>query len=173
MPIIREGRLEDLDTVMEIVSDVIKIMNAEGNMQWNEHYPKREHFELDVKNGDLYVAVEGDGVVGMIAINFDIPEEYAAVFDLNDPSVVPHRLGVSPRVQSKGIAQLLMSHCEVLGKKKGIDRVRVDTNDANERMKYILSNKLGYEDRGLIKLLFEPQEIYGKLNFRCFEKMIR
>jgi ribosomal protein S18 acetylase RimI-like enzyme len=172
---VRAGRTDDLDVIMEIARELTKIMNAEGNLQWNEHYPTREKFLEDVHKGHLFVAVDEDvnnEVLGMAALNTDQAVEYGGVWNLNEEAVVAHRLGVSPKAQGKGVASLLLQHCETIAKEKNIPRIRVDTYSENVRMHHILEKKLGYEYKGKIQLNLEPKEIFSKLWFSCFEKFV-
>jgi ribosomal protein S18 acetylase RimI-like enzyme len=172
---VRAGRADDLDVIMEITKELTKIMNDEGNLQWNEHYPSREKFLEDVHNGHLFVAVDkslNNEVLGMIAINTEQGAEYGEIWNLNEEAVVAHRLGVSPKAQGKGVAQILLKHCETIAKEKNIPRIRLDTYSENLRMQHVLEKKLGYEYKGKIKLRFEPQEIFSKLLFNCYEKFV-
>ncbi len=101
--LIRKGQVEDIDRVMEIVGLSMTILQSAGNFQWTESYPARHHFEKDVVDGTLYVAVDKSQdddigvVVGMISHTDDPVPEYAmAGCDVQEKCIIPHRLAVHP-----------------------------------------------------------------------------
>lgn len=175
--VIRHGRVEDVDSILEIVKEVTVRMNAEGNFQWNQFYPLRDDFLKDIERQELYVAVDSennDQVLGMVGICDAQPVEYGDIttWDKDIRSLVPHRLAVSPFHQSKGVAQRLLQLAEELAREKGISRVRVDTNDQNHRVQHILEKKLGYEYKGIMQFRDFHSEIYSTLFFKCYEKIL-
>lgn len=133
---IRHGRNEDLDAIEDIVSKVVKMMNADGNFQWDEVYPLRCHFAQDIIDGNCYVAEEisienDEGVIrssrilGMAALTEDQSPEYADVgWDLSIPSVVMHRAAVCPSAQRSGIGSLFFNKSEELARERGYHVVR-------------------------------------------------
>jgi ribosomal protein S18 acetylase RimI-like enzyme len=182
--LIRKASIKDLDNVMEIALKLVHVLNNAGNYQWNEFYPLKEHFLEDVKNGDLYIAYQEDEqdpedsiktsntyeILGFIAITTDQPPEYSDL-DWNNNSkvaIVPHRIGVSPFVQGKGTAQLLMSHVEVVARERNISCIRVDTNILNLPMQHIFT-KLDYSYIGNI---FVSERQYGMLEYKCYQKFL-
>jgi ribosomal protein S18 acetylase RimI-like enzyme len=186
---VRKANENDVDSIMNIVSKLVDMLNSEGNYQWNDTYPLKENFLLDLKNGDLYVACQNssrgvqdnseptneeddssDEILGFIAITTYQPPEYVLVHWNNDANIaiVPHRLGISPLVQGKGTAQLLMNHVEAVAHERHISCIRVDTNIVNHRMQHIFT-KLDYSYIGNI---FFQKGRYGKLEFKCYQKLL-
>lgn len=175
---IRKGVVDDLPQIIRIVQDVVSMMNAEGNFQWNETYPRESDFLKDIEAKVLYVAVLDQSledlphgeVVGFVAITTHQPTEYAALEWGNDctQAIVPHRLGVSQKVHGKGIAQHLMHYCEVVAREQNITCIRVDTNCLNLRMQHIFS-KLSFQYIG--DVYFVKGE-HGRLKFPCYQKLI-
>lgn len=165
---IRLAADNDVDLIMKIVQKVIPLMRNSGNFQWDEKYPNPEVFLKDIANQELWVA-ENDGiVVGMVAITLDQPDEYAHVgLDVKEVSIVPHRMAVDPDCQGKGVAKKLLNQADVVAKSKGIPRVRIDTNVANQITTRLFPS-CGYDLKGEIGLDFRPG-----LRFLCYEKLIQ
>jgi thiamine pyrophosphokinase len=171
---IRMAVAEDLDAIMQIIGEVVPLMNAAGNFQWDEKYPTREAFTNDITNQVLYVAELRDTlasaykVVGVAALTEDQSPEYADCgWDLTIPSIVTHRLAVSPSARRQGIALKLFNQADILAKERGYDRVRVDTNKLNTPMQNVML-KAGYVYAGEISLNSKPKD----MRFFCFEKMM-
>ncbi len=64
--IIRPANASDIDRIIEIVNLVVPIMQSVGNHQWDDKYPQRQNFGIDLSNGDLWVA-DDDGIVAGVA----------------------------------------------------------------------------------------------------------
>jgi ribosomal protein S18 acetylase RimI-like enzyme len=164
---VREGRIEDVISVMALVRRVVPLMRASGNLQWDAHYPNAAVFERDVAQEQLWVVEDEGQIAGFEAITTDQEPEYAEVgWDTTERAVVVHRLAVDPVFRGKGIAMALMLQAEVEARKRRIAILRVDTNTQNEATQRLFP-KLGYSLAGEIGLGFRPG-----LRFCCFEKRL-
>ncbi len=165
---IRLATLADIDAVMRLVKQVVPIMQATGNLQWDNNYPNAEIFTADVQAGQLWVADLDGEIAGVIAITLEQEPEYAQVpeWDITEPAVVAHRLAVSPDMQGKGIANSLLQQCEVVARQKDIPLIRLDTNTVNRPMQNLFL-KIGYHLGGEIALHKKPG-----LKFIAFEKRL-
>jgi GNAT superfamily N-acetyltransferase len=169
--LIRAGKAEDLDAIQAIIVQVVPVMNAAGNFQWNETYPLRANFERDLENKELWVACHEDRVVGAIVCSFETPEEYAALgsaWDLSVPSLVPHRMAVDPAMKGLGVAKVLLTFAEELAQSRGLDRIRVDTCTRNAPTMSLFP-KLGYSPVGEIQLRGKAPDLW----FMCYEKILK
>jgi ribosomal protein S18 acetylase RimI-like enzyme len=142
-------------------------MQALGNYQWDETYPNVEVFEEDTKLGKLWVAEMEQQLVGVAALTTDQVPEYAQIgWDLEEASIVVHRLAVDPAVRGQGIASKLMLQAETIARAQGIALLRVDTSVQNEATQRLFP-KLGYVLCGEISLDFRPG-----LRVLCYEKRL-
>jgi GNAT superfamily N-acetyltransferase len=167
--IIRQATLQDIDPIMQLIAEVLPIMQATGNLQWDHTYPNAAVYTSDVEAGQLWVADVDGFVAGVIAVIVNEQEpEYAQVpgWDVTEPCIVAHRLAVSPHMQGKGIAAQLLQQCEVVAIKNNIALVRLDTNSVNRPMQNLFL-KLGYNLGGEIELNKRPG-----LTFMAFEKRL-
>jgi ribosomal protein S18 acetylase RimI-like enzyme len=164
---IRFATLNDIPQIMQIVTDVVPLMIASGNLQWDSTYPNPEVFERDISLGQLWVADIEGSIAGVTAITTDQEAEYAEVgWDINEIAIVTHRLAVSPHYRGRGIAEALLMQAELEAVRLGIQKLRIDTNTHNQATQKLFP-KLGYVYAGEIGLSFRPG-----LRFLCYEKKL-
>jgi ribosomal protein S18 acetylase RimI-like enzyme len=164
---IRLATLEDIEPIMDLVREIVPVMRASGNFQWDDVYPNAGVFEKDVALKQLWVADIEDEIGGFAAITIDQEAEYANVgWDINEEAIVTHRLAVSIHHRRQGIAEALLKQAEIVAVEKGINILRIDTNSNNKATR-LLFPKLGYEYAGEIGLNFRPN-----LRFYCYEKFL-
>lgn len=152
---------------MQLIAEVVPLMNASGNFQWDNNYPNSAVFENDIALNQLWVAEIEDDIAGVAAITTDQDEEYADVgWDITELAIVTHRLAVSPRYQGLGIAAALLKQADDEAIARQINVLRIDTNSQNQATQKLFP-KLGYQFAGEIGLGFRPN-----LRFYCYEKRI-
>jgi GNAT superfamily N-acetyltransferase len=162
---IRPATLTDISQILQLISEVVPLMNAADNMQWDNTYPNAEVFEKDIGLNQLWVADIDGNIAGISAITTDQELEYADVgWDINETAIVTHRLAVSPQYQGRGVAAALMMQAEQVARDRGINILRVDTNTNNLATQKLFP-KLGYKYFGEIGLGFRPG-----MRFFCYEK---
>lgn len=165
--LIRLATLNDIPSIMQLIAEVVPVMNAAGNFQWDATYPNATVFQNDIASNQLWVADEDGDIVGIAAITTHQEPEYELVgWDLNETAIVIHRLAVSIHHRGKGIAEQLMQQAEREAVRRGIKVLRIDTNSANKATRQLFP-KLGYEFAGEIGLGFRPN-----LKFYCYEKRL-
>lgn len=144
---IRNTRMEELDTVMEIYAYARKFMAEHDNpTQWKDSWPPREYVERDIREGKSYVCVEGD-VIGAV---FYFAKEHDASYDkiyegrwLNDePYAVVHRIASAGTI--KGAGSFCMNWAS-----KQCKNIRIDTHEDNYVMQNMLK-KCGFEYCGIV-----------------------
>jgi ribosomal protein S18 acetylase RimI-like enzyme len=164
---VRPGTTEDIPQVMTLVRRVVPLMQATGNLQWDDHYPNPTVFQRDIEKSQLWIAEKEDQIAGFAAITTDQEPEYANVgWDISETAIVVHRLAVDPNYRGKGIAAALMQQAEAIAKSRNIPILRVDTNSQNEATQRLFP-KLGYTLAGEITSSFRPG-----LSFLCYEKCL-
>jgi len=165
--LIRRAELTDIPQIMQLIAEVVPVMIAAGNFQWDSVYPNAEVFEKDITLQQLWVTdIDGD-IAGVSAITTHQEPEYAHVgWDITETAIVTHRLAVSPTHQGKGIAAALMVQAEKEAIERGIGVLRVDTNTTNQATQRLFP-KMGYVFAGEIGLSFREG-----LRFYCYEKRL-
>lgn len=165
--LIRRATVADLPSILALVREVVPLMHASGNFQWEADYPNEAVFRQDIAQNQLWVAELPGLLAGVAALTTDQDPEYAqANWDPTEPAVVTHRLAVAPAAQGKGVAAALLQQAETLAAERGIRALRVDTNSENHVTQRLFP-KLGYRFAGEITLDFRPG-----LRFFCYEKRL-
>ena len=163
---VRHADLLDIDEIMKIITDSVKIMNENNNFQWDNTYPTREIFLNDIKEKTLYVVEEDKNILGLGVMNLETPKEYNILeWNSTNTDYVIHRLAAKMNYSRKGVAEFLIIHLEKEAVKKGKKYMRVDTNEKNIKARNLFE-KLDYSLIGIINL-------HGKNdNFVCYEKKL-
>ena len=165
---IRKGTFLDIDRILEITKACAKQMISQGIYQWNEHYPNKEVFEIDVNRNELYVLEIHSKIIGCIAISTLMDKEYIPVKWLtpNKNNIYIHRLAIHPEQQRKGYAQQLMDFAEQFAIENNYTSIRLDTFSQNQR------NQIFYELRGYKKLedIYFPKQ--SEYPFHCYELIL-
>ena len=165
---IRLAAPDDLPALMELVRRVVPLMLAAGNLQWDGSYPNEAVFQRDIDLKQLWIAEVDSSIAGVAAITMDQEPDYTQVgWDIDEPSIVVHRLAVDPAFRGAGVARALMQKAEEVAVEGGIAVLRVDTNTQNEATQQLFP-KLGYLLAGEISLQIRPG-----LRFFCYEKRLK
>lgn len=160
---IRIGKIEDVESVVNIIKAATLDMESKNIHQWDEIYPDKAVINEDIVNGNLYVNVE-DGITNaLIVLNEDQTEEYGDLSWKYTPEkqLVIHRLCVDPKAQGGGIARKLLKYADDFAVKNGYGAIRLDAFTQNERA-LRLYEKNGYEKVGSVQ--------FRKGEFYCYEK---
>lgn len=164
---LRLADINDIPAILALISQVVPLMNANGNYQWDMNYPNEAVFRKDIEAMKLWVATSNAQVLGVSAITTDQDPEYAEVgWDLNETAIVTHRLAVKPDSRGQGVGKALLLKAEEEAVRRGIGVLRIDTNSMN-RATQNLFPKLGYRFAGEIGLSYRPG-----LRFYCYEKRL-
>ncbi|MCB8817702.1 GNAT family N-acetyltransferase [Desulfosporosinus shakirovi] len=150
--LIRKAKYEDLDIIIEIFKNAIKLMNDNNINQWDDLYPTTTDLEQDVLNGQMFVGIKDGEIASALVINNECEEEYKNGnwrYD-NDKFAVIHRLCVNPIYQNNKIGKDTMVKIEEILKTEGIQSIRLDTFSLNP---YALKmyQTLGYQKVGEVK----------------------
>ncbi|MGG0719719.1 GNAT family N-acetyltransferase [Robertmurraya massiliosenegalensis] len=163
---IRQGKIEDIDSLMMIVKDTVTIMEEEKNDQWNDTYPNVEIFTEDVENAALYVMEANGNLIGSITVDRNEPLEYKGIpWIYEGPAYTFHRLVVDPKERGIGIASQLIQHAESIAIEKGVPYLRIDTYSLNLKAQRLFT-KLGYRRAG--EMSFHGRQF----PFYCYEKKL-
>ena len=165
---VRSAKLSEIPQILNITRACAAAMIKNGIYQWNEDYPNKEAFELDIERGELYVFEEDGQVIGTIVLSTLMDEEYVPVEWLtpSDKNIYIHRVSVHPDLQGKGYAQKLMAFAEDYARKNTFASIRLDTFSQNKR------NQKFYETRGFERLgdIFFPKQ--SDHPFHCYELVL-
>ncbi len=145
----RLGTKQDLDAICLLIRQAIDEMEKHGIYQWDEIYPARKDFEVDIEKQTLYLAYSGEKLVALYVISGECDEQYKNGMWKYDEknSYILHRFCVSPLFQNKGIGKAVLLHVEEQIKEMGYKSVRLDTFTENPFAQNLYLHN-GYESRG-------------------------
>lgn len=165
---IRKGHTLDLEPLMQLTRACAKHMINNGIYQWNEHYPSKKAFQLDLEREELYVLEKATALVGCVVLSIIKDEEYMPIQWLSktEQNLYVHRLAVHPQFQGQGYAQKLMDFAEDQARQQGFESIRLDTFSQNPR------NQEFYEQRGYQRLgnIYFPKQ--SEHPFYCYELLL-
>ncbi|TCS95560.1 GNAT family N-acetyltransferase [Hazenella coriacea] len=143
------AEMNQLDVVMDVYHQVVKVMNELGNFQWGNGYPSRKLIQEDIENGELYLLTDGEEITAAVVLNRKWAPEYEHIEwqERDDSFVVIHRLCVNPLYQGKGIAKSLMDAIEQWVMDQGYMSIRLDTFSENHKAQNLFTLQ-GYKPRG-------------------------
>ena len=165
---IRRAKISEINDILTITKACAEHMTQKGIVQWNEHYPSKFAFQIDIERNELFVLELEDKIIGTITISTFMDEKYYPIewLTTNENNMYVHRLSVHPKHQGQGYAQKLMDFAENHARDKSYVSVRLDTFSQNKR------NQRFYEKRGYKKLgdIFFPKQ--SEHPCHCYELIL-
>ncbi|MBO3064247.1 GNAT family N-acetyltransferase [Staphylococcus shinii] len=152
---IRIANKNDLLSILNIVGEAKVIMQQDNNNQWDEHYPLKEHFAVDLEKESLYVLEENNEIYAFIVVDQDQAEWYDNLeWPVNrQGAYVIHRLASS--VSYKGAATQLFNFAVNLALDHDIHVLLTDTFALNKRAQGLF-NKFGFSKVGEVEIDYHP-----------------
>ncbi len=156
---------DDLPEIINLYSEAVTQMRADGMDQWDEIYPSEELLAEDVLSGQMYILREEDRIAAAVVLNRLCDPQYAlgAWEEPDAPAVVVHRLCVNTRVRSRGIAGIVMRDLERIAAADGLAFIRLDAFPGNAAA-LALYRREGYRITGEVR--------FRKEKFLLMEKKI-
>ena len=144
---IRKTRKEDVPVIMDLYENAKAFMRSKGNLtQWNDGYPSVEIITEDIDNGNSYVFVENDEIVGTFAFIIGEDPTYQVIEDGEWHSSkiygTIHRIASSGK--AKGLAKTCFDYCS-----EKIDYLRIDTHEDNQPLQDAVL-RYGFQKCGII-----------------------
>lgn len=124
----RKAKIEDIDDIMEMVSNCIIEMNKNNIFCWGEFYPTKEIILNDIKESIGYVGYKNNSILSYVAFYkepiWDFIDKDTYLLDSN----FPVRIMTNPLIHQKGYGRKLISFIESLGEKNYIKILAHETN---------------------------------------------
>jgi ribosomal protein S18 acetylase RimI-like enzyme len=140
---VRPAGAEDVDTVVDILSEAARWVIAKGFRQWPFPFP-RHVVEEAVGRRELFVGEQAGEVVGTLTFQ----EEDVLFWGKQAPvACYVHRLAVRRDRAGRGIGERLLAWAEREAAARGRRYLRLDCVAVNERMRAYYE-ELGFEPRG-------------------------
>lgn len=145
----RKATLHDLEEINCLVTHATDVLIKNGILQWDEIYPTKEDFRVDINNDQLYIGLMDEQIVVVYTLNQECEEEYQnGHWKYPDiPFYIVHRLCVHPDFQNQGIGKQTLLHIEAELLKIDIHAIRLDVF-SNNPFSLKLYNSLNYSKVG-------------------------
>ncbi|MEO6136835.1 MAG: GNAT family N-acetyltransferase [Ginsengibacter sp.] len=163
--ILRKATSSELPVIWNILQQAIEQRKQDGSTQWQNGYPNEQTVLNDFTNGNAYVLLDHDLIIGCCAIIFGIEPTYIDIQGswLTDGDYATiHRVAISNDVKGKGVATQMFTMIEALCIEQKVYSIKVDTNFDNVPMLKIL-DRLGYLYCGEILVSSAPRKAYEKV----------
>ncbi len=145
--------LDDLKEIDELALLVIHDMMLFGIPQWDESYPRQEHYKLDIENNALFLYKDKDAILGAITLLAENDLPYKTINSwVKEKSIVIHRMLVHPKVRNKGIAKSLLEYAIHFSKLGAYESIKIDTHLENYKMRNFLK-KNGFIELEYLKTI--------------------
>ncbi len=158
----RQGKLEDLPQIMEMIQQAQAYFSAKGINQWQGGYPSQERIRQDIQEKAAWVLRIGEEIVASAAFFTAEEPSYQQIqgaWHTSSPYASIHRMAVREDWKGQGLAGRMLTQLEALAKERGMG-VRIDTHRENLSMRRTLE-KNGYQYCGIIYLV-EPGPEQGQ-----------
>lgn len=159
------AKWEEVTACVEILTAGRNFQREQGFVQWPDGYPGKEEVEEDIRTGKGFVAKEDGVIAAYLYIGFDGDPAYPAIkgaWHLDAPYGVIHRIAVAPAFRGKGLVGQIFRLAEEHCIRNSFFNLRIDTDEANLRMRHILQ-KNGFSYCGTViqgggdRLAFDKQ----------------
>jgi hypothetical protein len=144
---IRKAENNDLPVIMNIYKKARQFMKDNGNLtQWASGYPYEEIVMKDLADGNLYVCIENDNIVGVFAFIIGDEPTYQKIERGNWHSSMQY--GTIHRLASDGSTRGIARSCFDFCREK-CKYLRIDTHRDNKPMQAAI-RKYGFLECGII-----------------------
>ncbi len=149
---LKQISLEDVNTAVKIIDMAKQHLKEQGIDQWQNGYPDYECIKNDARNNTGFFAIEDDTIYGYLCIDFSGEPAYdnlAGEWLSDEKYVVVHRLAMADEARGKNLSSKILKLVEELALQKGVNYIRVDTDEDNLKMQHLLK-KNNFVYRGTI-----------------------
>lgn len=145
---VRKAEQTDLPRILEIYASARHFMAQTGNPnQWGTTHPPRQQLEQDIRQGDLLVVEDNQGIHGVFFFSLGEDPTYGQIYDGQWHAQRPY--GTIHRIASDGSGGILGT-AVAYGKARS-DYLRIDTHEDNHVMQQALQ-KQGFRRCGIIHI---------------------
>lgn len=171
---IEHGTYADLDAIEQLYNDLHDALEIGVNHPgWRKDiYPTREDAAAGVEEQNLFVARNGNNIVGSIILNHKPENGYSSAKWQYDGDyslvLVVHTLAVHPVFSKCGIGMQLMNFAESFGRQNNMKAIRLDVFEKNTPA-IQLYERCGYQ---YIQAVDLGWGCYGLDWFKLYEKLL-
>ena len=163
--ILRKATFSELPVIWSMLQQAIEQRKRDGSKQWQNGYPNEQTVYNDFTNGNAYVLLDNDVIIGCSSVIFGIEPNYIEIqgrWLSNGEYATVHRVAISDAVKRKGVATHMFKMIEQVCIEQKVYSIKVDTNFDNIAMLKIL-DRSGYSYCGEILVSSTPRKAFEKV----------
>lgn len=150
----RRASLNDLAIIMEIIESGRKSLKEQGLPQWQNGYgPTAESMTKMIREGNCYLAIEGEVTLGVGCLIPGVDDVYTAIIEgawqEAGDYIAIHRFAVATNASGKGLGRHFLQALVMEAKQLGYRDVRIDTYPTNQGMIRVIES-CGFTYRGRV-----------------------
>ena len=160
----KKATLDDLDTIIDILSDGRNQLAEAGVNQWQGDYPNPKQVEEDINKGVAYLVHSDDhetvGAFSIVPAPDPVYDAMDGKWQLNtDQYLVIHRVAIHSAHAGKGYASGLFNNVidYIKQNRPDILSLRIDTHEDNVPMQHLIE-KNGFTRVGTLFGVYRPEE---------------
>ena len=161
----RPAKSSEASQIWQILKDAIQRRKEDGSNQWQDGYPNINVVKKDIERKIGFVFTRNETIVGYTAVIINDEPDYLNIegkWLTNQDFVVYHRVAISEKYLSKGLAKKMMLCIEQYALSKKIYSLKADTNHDNIPMLKIFE-KMNYTFCGTVYIRESPRKAYEKV----------
>lgn len=169
--LIAKATMDQFQDVREFYYAVIDgIGDSQDSVGWKKDvYPSSEFLRDSIRNGELFVGVEDEAIIGAMVMNHQFNEEYKKCLwptQADDTEVtIIHALAVHPLQKQKGNAKQLVQFAIDYARGNQQKVIRIDVLPRNRNAKKLYSS-MGFQHVQTLRSFYED---IGWENFELYE----
>jgi ribosomal protein S18 acetylase RimI-like enzyme len=165
-----QANLDHFGEVAELMQRATVALTAQGIYQWDEDYPSHAFILEAISDGNLYIFIVNEIIVGSVVLDeWQAPEWEAVPWQpTSSPVLVIHALAIDPFRQGQGYGSALLCACEQLAVEHGYGSLRLDVFEGNPVAR-VLYERHGYRRCGRIQI---HSKSAGHQMYACYEKLL-
>lgn len=128
----------------QLIEDAKAFQRSMGFVQWNEAYPSLSIIAQDINSGIGYVFCEDGKLLGYCCLIIGDEPAYRRIegaWKTDRPYAVVHRLAFGAAARGRGLSGEAFSLIKAFCLERGIEAIRVDTQEENKVMRHILGRE--------------------------------
>lgn len=161
----KQATLDDLDTIIDILSDGRNQLAEAGVDQWQGDYPSRNQITADIMQGAAFLFnADDNATVGAVAVVPSPDDTYdtatAKWLNTDQPYRVIHRVAIHSSHAGHGYATQLFAKIidHITAKHPDIKSIRIDTHSDNLPMQHLIA-KMGFERVGEMVGVYHTDDV--------------
>ncbi len=142
--IMRTAAAGEEQACFQMIEEAKAFQRSMGFVQWHPGYPSLNTIAQDIESGIGYVFAEDEKLLGYCCLIIGDEPAYRQIegaWKTERPYAVVHRLAFGAAARGRGLSGEAFSLIKAFCLERGIEAIRVDTQEENRVMRHILDRE--------------------------------